>query len=730
MKRYICFILGICCLLWGTSSANEVTSIRNLTRRIIPDYADFFEFKTIDSDTDVFELSSENGKIIIHGNTANSMAVGLNHYLKYYCHSTVSWYADDPVELPDKLPMPDGKIRVQSRVANRFFLNYCTFGYTLPWWQWRDWERLIDWMALNGVNMPLAITGQESVWLRVWKDMGLEEQDIKSYFTGPAHLGWHRMTNFDSFQGPLPDSYLKHQEALQKKILKRERELNMHPVLPAFAGHVPLALTKVYPEAKISKVSPWGGFREEFRSYFLNPMDPLFREIQQRFLKTQRKMYGTDHIYGADPFNEIQAPSWDPNYLATVSRTIYETMSSVDDEAVWVQMGWLFFQSSKHWTAPRINAFLNAVPKNKLILLDYYGDKREIWKQTGSFYGQPYIWCYLGNFGGNTMLAGNLSETGKRIENALKNGGQNMVGIGSTLEGFDVNPFMYEYVFEKAWDLQKGDSLWMQDLADRRLGVRHDSVRKAWQMLWKKVYCAPAVSCQSTITNSRPSLKGYGRWNIPHIRYQNADLFSIWKLMLEAKNDYQRDTYVFDVVNIGRQVLGNYFGEVRAAFTKAYENGDRYEMRKKGMEMMEILSDLDRLLYGHVTFSLGRWIQAADAFGESPEEKAYYRKNARTLLTTWGEPGQSLTDYANRSWSGLTKSYYQARWEAFVLAVCEAADQGLKFDEKAFRSRMIQMEADWMNQDFMSSDQPHDDGVSLADEMMKKYEYRIKSIKK
>ncbi|MEI3155517.1 MAG: alpha-N-acetylglucosaminidase TIM-barrel domain-containing protein [Odoribacter sp.] len=51
----------------------------------------------------------------------------------------------------------------------RFFLNYCTFGYTMAWWQWRDWERFIDWMALNGVNMPLAITGQEAIWLKVWK---------------------------------------------------------------------------------------------------------------------------------------------------------------------------------------------------------------------------------------------------------------------------------------------------------------------------------------------------------------------------------------------------------------------------------------------------------------------------------------------------------------------------------------------------------------------------------
>lgn len=36
----------------------------------------------------------------------------------------------------------------------------------------------IDWMALNGVNTPLAITGQEAIWYDVWKEMGLKDQEI------------------------------------------------------------------------------------------------------------------------------------------------------------------------------------------------------------------------------------------------------------------------------------------------------------------------------------------------------------------------------------------------------------------------------------------------------------------------------------------------------------------------------------------------------------------------
>lgn len=723
----LCMLLFFMAVTTVQAEKNEKVA-KALTERLIPTVVDHFIFQKIDSDNgkDVFEIESVDGKIHIRGNSANSMATGLNHYLKYCCKTTVSWYADDPVELPATLPTVPEKIRIKARMDKRFFLNYCTFGYTMPWWQWRDWERFIDWMALNGINMPLAITGQEAIWLHVWKKLGLDEKDIKNYFTGPAHLAWHRMTNFDYFQGPLPDSYLEHQEKLQRAIVTRERELNMKPVLPAFAGHVPEALKKVYPEAKINRMSSWGGFQDKYRSFFLDPLDPLFPVIQKAFLKEQTRLYGTDHIYGADPFNEIQSPSWEPDYLATVSRTIYQTITQVDPDASWLQMTWLFYFDRQHWTGPRIDAFVNGVPKNKMILLDYYAENTEIWKRTESYYGQPYLWCYLGNFGGNTMMTGNLRETGKRIENVYRNGGANFWGIGSTLESFDVNPFMYEYVFEKAWEKNIDDDQWITALADRRFGQSDPQIRNAWNELLNKVYIENAFLGQGPLTNARPTLKGSGTWTVnPHTAYKNQDLFRIWELLLQGRDKSTRDTYVFDVVNTGRQVISNYFLQVRDHFTNAYERKDSKELLERGMEMTEILSDLDLLLSCHKTFSFGRWIRAAEAFGTTETEKEYYKKNARTLLTTWGEKGQSLNDYANRSWSGLTRSYYAPRWQVFVQDVYQAVKTNKEFDEHAFREKMYELEADWMEHDFISSDVPREDGIETAYRLMNKYKDRI-----
>jgi len=100
------------------------------------------------------------------------------------------------------------------------------------------------------------MAGQEAVWLNVWKSFGMTNAEICTYFTGPAYLPWHRMSNIDKWGGPLPVSYIEGQQKLQQKILQRSRSLGMKPILSAFAGHVPEKLKELHPEAKINKIAP------------------------------------------------------------------------------------------------------------------------------------------------------------------------------------------------------------------------------------------------------------------------------------------------------------------------------------------------------------------------------------------------------------------------------------------------------------------------------------------
>jgi alpha-N-acetylglucosaminidase len=675
----------------------------------------------------VFELKSDNGKLIVLGNNNNSMATGLNYYLKYYCHTSVSWYQNDPIELPRQMPVVPETIRKEARCQNRFFLNYCTFGYSMPWWKWKDWERFIDWMALNGVNMPLAITGEEAIWYKVWRSFGLSDIQIRSYFTGPAYLPWHRMAHIDRWGGPLPKDWINGQLDLQKKIVARERSLSMKPVLPAFAGHVPGDLKTLFPSAKITSLGEWAGFPEPYHSNFLDPLDPLFAKIQKAFLEEQTRQMGTDHIYGADPFNEVTPPSWQPSYLANVSRVIYRSMARVDPSAAWLQMGWMFYFNRKNWTNIRIDSFLRAVPQNKMVLLDYYDEKTEVWKLTNSFFNQPYTWCYLGNFGGNTMLAGNLAVVESRMEDAFRNGGSNLWGVGSTLEGLDVNPLMYEYVLEKAWsDGPVNVNDWVRNWAIRRCGQADKSVEKAWEILLKKVYMSPATH-RSPLTNARPSFKGQNKTDTT-IDDDNKDLVNAWGLLLQSSAK-TRGTYRYDVVNIGRQVLGNYFSHLRDQFTSDYTQRNLQMLEKDSSRMIGVIEDMDRLVATQSSFLLGKWLDDAQAMSKNEKEKLYYQKDARNIITTWGGANQTLNDYANRCWSGLLTSFYGVRWKMFVHDAMDAVRAHIPFDEKKFHTAVTNFEWDWVQKDGKYPNKPSGNPLEISEQLYKKYLPEIRNVK-
>lgn len=65
--------------------------------------------------------------------------------------------------------------------------------YSSAWWQWPRWEREIDWMAMNGINLPLAFTGQETIWQRVYLGLGLQQKDLDEHFAGPAFFAWYQL---------------------------------------------------------------------------------------------------------------------------------------------------------------------------------------------------------------------------------------------------------------------------------------------------------------------------------------------------------------------------------------------------------------------------------------------------------------------------------------------------------------------------------------------------------
>ena len=86
------------------------------------------------------------------------------------------------------------------------------------------------------------------------------------------------MGNIRGWGGPLSSSWHANQLALQHQILERMRAFGMTPVLPAFAGHVPDGLLRVYPKADVTRLGDWGKFNSTYCcTLLLDPADPLFK---------------------------------------------------------------------------------------------------------------------------------------------------------------------------------------------------------------------------------------------------------------------------------------------------------------------------------------------------------------------------------------------------------------------------------------------------------------------
>ncbi len=676
MKRFTLLILLSALYLFTACKSADEKAVSALAKRVMGDKASEIVFKQIPDTVDRYSISQKGDKILIQGSNSISMAAGLNRYLQQECLSNVSWYDFNPTVLPETLPKVEQEISGRAEVPYRFFLNYCTFGYTMPWWDWQQWEHFIDWMALNGVNLPLAITGQEAVWQKVWRKWGMSDEQIRAFFTGPAHLPWQRMCNLDYWEGPLPQGWIDSQAKLQKKILKRERELGMKPVLPGFSGHIPAEIAQTQP-LDTFRVSYWGGFEDKYRCTFLSPMDSAFAEIQKDFLTEQTKIYGTDHIYGIDPFNEVDAPFWDPETLAKISSGIFSSLTEVDKDAKWLQMAWLFYADNCHWNKENIKAYLTAVPRGKMILLDYFCDQVPLWERTESFYGQDYIWCYLGNFGGMTGIEGDFHLNDSRIAKVKADGGKGFVGLGATLEGFGVNEPVYEAVLAHAWDNCPDTESYIDNIADRHLGKADSTYRAYWHQIADKVSKTHTHTSAASVICAHPSLEGAWHWTTKEERgYAYEDLKEASRLLEQVEGDTPYLKY--DLTNTRRQLLDDRAAMARKRFTSAYKDGDREGMTEAKTEFLSICDSLAEVLGRCREFSLEKWLEDARRWGKTGQEKAYFETNARTLISVWGDSFH-LWDYANRDLDGLVATYYKPRWEMFFDAVIAALDKGEDF---------------------------------------------------
>ena len=419
------------------------------------------------------------------------------------------------------------------------------------------------------------------------------------------------------------------------------------------------------------------------------------------FIEEQVNLYGTDHFYSADTFNENTPPTNDPQYLSDISAKVFSAMNDVDPEAVWVMQGWLFYHERDFWGENEIQALLGAVPDDKMIILDLWSERHPVWHRTNAYYGKPWIWCMLHNFGQNINMSGNVTSVANDPAAALNDPASgNMSGIGLTMEGIEQNPMVYALMLENVWRDQPIDKdEFLQTYLAQRYGSFDETAFNAWQIIMSSAYENTVNNGgQESILTGRPSFKeNPGGTTNTKAHYEKEDLIKAWQMLVSCNETFAgSDGYRYDLVDVTRQVLADYASVLQQNAARMYEAGDVEGFKAASAEFLALIDDMDSLLGTRSEFLLGRWLKSARAIGHTQQEKDLYERNARNLITLWGNKDCRIRDYACRQWNGMMGGFYHPRWERFFTFVEAAMADGVPYDEDKFVSESKDWEWEWL----------------------------------
>lgn len=715
MKRISLFIIFI-----STCFVTKANPINNLLERIDKGASNKFKIELItsNSDLDFFELDQYKDKVVVRGNSYVNIATGVNWYLKYHANIHLSWNGMSAA-LPAKLPTVKQKERYETSQKTRYYLNYCTFSYSMAFWDWERWEKEIDWMALHGINLSLAITGTETIWYNLLTKLNYTKEEINQFIAGSGFLAWWQMNNLEGWGGPNPDNWYKQQESLQKNILKRMTEFGIEPVLPGYAGMIPHNINEKF-DINISGTGEWCGFP---RPAFIQPTEPYFEKISELYYQELTALYGTAKYYAIDPFHE--GGSTEGVNLTEAVKALETAMNNANPDAIWVAQAWQ--------TNPRQEIIDNIAP-GKLLVLDLFSESRPMWGMEWSSWYRPkgyeeqdWIFCMLLNFGGRTGMHGKMrSIIDYYYEACQHTNGRNLKGVGATMEAIENNPVMFELLFELPWRKSKFSYTdWLSNYVKARYGKENKTMLEAWNILAKTVYNCPPQSTQEgtveTVFAASPEL------NIENVSccsqtkpFYNTDSVKIaaQQMLSVAHLHRGNNNFEYDLVDVVRQTIANKAYYLQKDITKAYNNKDIATFKKLSNQFLELLLAQETLLNTRPEFMLGTWVNQARKLGKIDEEKDLYEWNARTQITVWGNRTSAymLNNYAYKEWAGILKDVYYPRWKTFFDNL-EANLNGKGLQKIDF----FAMDEAWTRQHNLYSSTPSGDPINTATYIYNKY---------
>ncbi len=690
-KRLLAIFFATFAFAISFASTKNPESVVSLVNRVCGnDAASHFTFildEKWNDGKEAFQLSSDAGKVKVTANTLSAMTTGLNWYLNHDARVNITW--NNLRQTPTHYPTPSDNSLHTANTKYRYYLNYCTFSYSMAFWTWERWEKEIDWMALHGINTPLQLVGLDVTWQKTMQEMGYSKEQIAKFVAGPGFQAWWGMVNLEGHGGPNPDWWYERQEKLAKLICDREYSLGFQPVLPGFAGQVPSPNVgqPANMTLKTYDCGTWIGYK---RPAMLSVSDTeTYNKVAEIYYRNLHKVMGKSENYAMDCFHEGgRVPA------GMTAKATYDAVYKAMDK--YCGSGTRCFMQQWQWKPSQATA-MTSFPKGRFVVLDLFSDntKEGGWRRFNGYQGHESVYCMLSNFGGRVGMHGNLRSTMNTFFSCKSK--YNVKGIGATAEGIENNPILYDALFEMPWTNSVNIDTWLTEFVNCRYGADAEDSKQllnAWKLIERSVLncntgqvgpCEPIVCAHPSYSPTKVSA-----WGTTNIFYETQSVIEAADIFLNMAERVKGENIDYDLTDCVRQAIVNHAKLLLNNMRQASSVKNTTELKRLQQRFLMAIDDLDRLLTTRHDFSLYTWTQMArditkEVSGTTETDKEWLERQARMLITTWRTNGGTLTDYSNRCWSGILKDYYKPRWEKFFNGQAPASWHSM---EAAWRDNM------------------------------------------
>lgn len=655
-------IPAVACAEDATPATQAEQAARELVQRVTPEAAAGVVFRTAPS-LEGFRIARQGEGILIEAADAARMIAGYGHYLKFIARRHFSWNGDR-LDLRLPLPTPEEPLTVERNPWDiRFAYNYCTLSYSAAFWDWKRWQRELDFLALNGFTHLLVTAGLEQVWADFLRGCGYPEKNIAAYIAGPAYAAWWHMGNLEGFGGPLSRGMIARQAELGRRIAQRARQLGLTPVVQGYVGMLPRDFEALAPTEGL-RVIPQGDWCGIPRPSVLDPTCPAFKKLAAAWYRSLAKVYEfSPSWFAGDLFHEGGNRAGISE--ADAVRAVQRAMRKASPDAVWTLQAWHGNPS---------DTFLESLDPKGSLILNLVKDMHAGGALGRDFRGLPWIWCELSNFGGNNGLYGGLPLMARLGPELAPQRDRGLKGLGLLSEGIETNPLYYDFFFSRlATDRAFSLEVELPLYAERRYGSKNPKLIQALHLLARGVYNPDRLQegCTESILCGRPGwlVNKASTWSTANRYYDLADTLHAARLFVQAGKEEPSlktlSTYRYDLVDLIRQMLADAVYDQLQLVRAAWDKRQIKAYDRESARFLAMLRDANVLLDTEPAFRLATWTARAAALGGNSRDKAAQITAARQLVTTWSGTIQGLNDYSNRQWSGLIAGYYLPRWELF-----------------------------------------------------------------